>query len=237
MINTYKETHLHRTLKNLYAQNENAQIEVEKDGVIYDIFTPDEKVIEIQTQNLSKLTPKISNALKKGRFCKIVYPLVTEKTIQTQDENENIISKRKSPKKQTIYSLFKELTGLYPVLLHKNFTLEVLFVKTLEIRLKTKEKLQSENKRRRFKKDWQKIDKKLLEINEKKIFKTKEDYLNLLPQNLSPEFCSQDLKKEFKNEQKKDGSNYANLILWVLNKMELITLSRKEKNTKFYKVK
>ncbi len=51
------------------------------------------------------------------------------------------------------------------------------------------------------------------------------------------EFCSQDLKKEFKNEQKKDGANYANLILWVLNKMELITLSKKEKNTKFYKVK
>ena len=61
MINTYKESSLHRTLKELYAAKTVGKTEVEADGHIYDILTDKGEVIEIQTQNLAKL--KKSGAL------------------------------------------------------------------------------------------------------------------------------------------------------------------------------
>ena len=83
MINTYKESSLHRTLKELYALEKDSKTEVEADGHIYDILTKDGNVIEIQTQNLGKLLRKIQDALSKNRSCKIVHPLSVSKTIET----------------------------------------------------------------------------------------------------------------------------------------------------------
>ena len=69
------------------------------------------------------------------------------KTIITTDCDNNIISKRKSPKKGNIYDLFSELTGIYPILLNENFTLEILEINMSEIRIKTDELVQSQNKK------------------------------------------------------------------------------------------
>ena len=108
-INTLNESNLHKKLKEIYALQEGSRTEVEADGKIYDVITEDGTIVEIQTRNLSKLLPKVLKALKNKRNIKIVYPVVREKIIKTLKADGTLISSRKSPKKENLYSVFKEL--------------------------------------------------------------------------------------------------------------------------------
>ena len=107
MINTYNETSLHRELKEIYAQKHKGNTEIEIENYICDIVCSDKNstIIEIQTSNLSKLTKKIEK-LTKFHKVKLIYPLATTTYLQRQDESGKILSKRKSPKKKNIYSIF-----------------------------------------------------------------------------------------------------------------------------------
>jgi len=238
-FSTLNESSLHNTLKNCYAIQTNGKTEVELHNHIYDIYTEDNQVIEIQTQNLAKILPKILDTLEKEIKVKVVFPLVIEKRIIVTDKNQNIISKRKSPKKNCIYDLFSELTGFYPALLHKNFKLEVLLTHITEERIKTEKPVQSKNNRRRFKRDWNKCNKHLDKIIDTITFSTKEDYINLLPKELEKEFCAKDINKILK-ENNYIPKNYrpnGNLIIWVLNRMEIIEQTKVENRSRYYKIK
>ena len=98
-----------------------------------------------------------------------------------------------------------------------------------EERIKGLELVQSANKKRRFKKDWIKSNKKLDEILNTKILNSKEDFLSLLPKELPDLFCAKDINKAINS---KDG----NLLIWIFVRMGLIKYISKKGNTKFYKV-
>ncbi|MCR4953585.1 MAG: hypothetical protein K6A43_05865 [Treponema sp.] len=239
-FSTMNESHLHKTLKLLYSQQTEGQTEVEKNGYIYDIFSPEEGIIEIQTKNLAKLLPKILDALERGIKIKLVHPVPVERKILLTDSEGNKISYRKSPKKENIYSIFRELTGIYPVLLNPNFTLEVLEVKITEERVRTTEPVQSRNGRRRFRRNWLKTGKKLDEIFETKQFRTANDYLALLPPNLPQKFSAKMLAEELKTQklvQPGAASNNAHLMIWVFNKMELIECVGTKNRSRIYRKK
>ena len=242
-INTYNESSLHNTLKLLYAENSKGKTEIEENGYIYDIITGDSNVIEIQTKNLSKLLPKIMATLDKGKKITVVHPLVVTKRIVLYSKDGKLISNRKSPKKKSIYDLFDELTGIYPVLLNENFTLEVLEISLIEERIKTEEAVNSKNKGRRFKKNWIKINKRLDEIINTKIFRKKSDYLEMLPKSLPEIFCAKNLEECLKNKNyPQNAYKNAHLILWVLSRMDLIELSEKPEDipksrAKYYRIK
>ena len=233
------ESSLHNTLKTYYAIQTNGITEHKLHNHIYDIFTKDNTAIEIQTQNLVKLLPKILDTLEKGIKTKVVFPLVINKRIITKTSDGKIKSKRTSPKKGCIYDIFIELTGFYPTLLNPDFTLEVLLVKISEERTKTDELVQSKNNKRRYKKDWNKTNKHLESIENTMIFKTKEDYLKLLPKELEQEFCAKDINKALKenNYLPKNYRPNGNLIIWVFNKMELIEQTCVKNRNRYYKVK
>ena len=110
MINTYNESSLHKTLKKLYSLENSYQTEVKKDGFIFDIISDKNKIIEIQTQSIEKLIPKIEYAIKNNIKIKIIIPITTQKRIITKYENQ-IISNRISPKKENIYHLFEKIKG------------------------------------------------------------------------------------------------------------------------------
>ncbi len=230
MINTYNETSLHKELKKAYAKKTQGQIEQKVGKYICDIETKDGNIIEIQTKNLANLTGKIANLLSTKRKVCLVYPLVLRNYIERYDDENRLLSKRKSPKNHNVYELFDELMGIYPILLYKNFILEVLCIEQIEVRKVTKEPIQTDNKSRRRLKPWIKIDKKLHRITDKKRFSKPLDYLLLLPSNLPTPFCASDLAKT------EVGKN-AHKMLWTLHKMELI--ERVESKTKpyFYKIK
>jgi len=238
MINTYNESSLHKSLKTLYANEYNGDTEVELFGHIYDIAAC-KTVIEIQTGNLSKLLPKILDTLDHGYKVIVVYPLISEKWIRTSDKTGKTLSCRKSPVKKSIYSLFDEITGLYPVLLNPNFTLEVPEVHIYEERLTQEEPVQTLNKRRRFKKNWIKSGKTLKEILQTKTFNKKEDYLSLIPEKTLPEFCAKDITNELKQNKELPSSaaKKAHIMLWVLRHMELIEETTVKNRSHYYKVK
>jgi hypothetical protein len=54
-IETYNESHLHRTLKTLYAERSGGKTEQEIDGKVCDIVAASGEIIEIQTGSLGKL--------------------------------------------------------------------------------------------------------------------------------------------------------------------------------------
>jgi hypothetical protein len=237
-FSTLNESSLHRTLKLLYKEQFSGNTEVQLGNYIYDIVTSDNNVIEIQTKNLGALKNKVRSTLESGIKIKIVHPIVTKKTIYLYDSEHNLISKRVRPKKECIYSIFRELTALAPYLAHKNFSLEVLEIQMIEERIQTNTLVQSKNKKRRIKQNWLKCGKKLESLNSTTTFTSKEDYLNLLPLNLPQEFCAKDVSTLLKTQNLAPAPfcKNANLILWVLNKAQIIKETRLEKKTKFYTI-
>jgi len=227
-FSTLNESDLHNSLKILYAETYEGKTEVEQEGHVYDIVTKNGNIIEIQTANLRKLLPKIEDAIAKGHNVKLVHPVVITRKICLSDEQGNKISYRKSPKKGSVYDVFKELTGIYSILLNPSFSLDILQIEMTEERIRMGELVQTQNKRRRFRKNWLKTNKKLDNILETKTFHNAKDYLNLLPE-LPEIFCAKDIN---------NGANIknGNLILWVLVRMEVVQFIEKKGNTKFYKI-
>ena len=225
-INTYNESSLHKTLKTLYASENGFQTEVKKDGYIYDILDADGNAIEIK------------KTIKRGKKITVVHPLAVQKTIMLMDKEGKIISKRKSPKKESIYSLFRELTGLHPVLLDEHFSLEVLLVTITEKRMRTDTDVQSKNGRRRFKKNWLKTDNELQEIIKTVSFSNARDYLKLIPKSILPNFTAKSLAEELRRQkdQPSSASTYAHLVIWVLARMKLIEHTGFQKKSRLYKI-
>ena len=238
-INIYNESSLHNTLKTFYSVTKNGKTEVKLHNYIYDVVTENGEIFEIQTRNLSKLLPKIMTTLENGIKITVVHPIIVEKTIILYDDDGNILSKRKSPKKQSIYSIFDELTGIYPVLLDKNFTLEILEIKMIEERKRTTEPVQSNNNKRHFKRNWIKTNKRLEDIVKTIQFKTSNDYLSLLPTNLPKTFCAKTLLNTFQAAKTfpVEAAKKAHLILWVLSRMELIEFIEIKNRSRYYSIR
>lgn len=237
MINTLNETHLHKTLKQIYSlQNPDSQTEKEVGSYIADIVTKEGDIIEIQTGSLGSLLKKIKYYLQEGRKITVVYPIPTCKYIETRDSTGKNSTRRKSPGGKNIFSAFRELTGLYSILLKKNFSLELLYTTITEERKKTEEAVQSKNGRRRFKKNWLKTGKKLESIDGKVVLKTKKDYISLLPQDLPENFTIEDIYQEIKKNTKTIKKDYLRIFLWVYIKLEIIKESGKKGRYKTYKI-
>jgi hypothetical protein len=234
MIETYNESGLHRSLKMLYTERFKGKTEQEIEGKVCDVVTGDGEIIEIQTGSLSKLALKIARLVPNHKV-RVVYPLVKEKWIETRDEGGQLISKRRSPKKAGTYSIFRELTGIYPWVLHEHFILELLEVKVLEKRIRTEKPMQLANKSRRFPRNWYKTDKELLSIEDSRTLAGPASYLALLPFSPEDVFSVKALASLQDASGQRIGKN-APLAIWVLQKMRLIELAEKRSNTKYYRL-
>ncbi|MDR3312136.1 MAG: hypothetical protein LBS64_03280 [Spirochaetaceae bacterium] len=224
---TCNESSLHRALKEEYAARFGGTVEQVVDGKVCDIVAADGTILEIQTTSLAKLAPKIAALLPRHRI-RLVYPLVTLKYIELRDSGGTLISRRKSPKKQTIHSIFRELTGIYPWLTHEHFLLEALEVTVAEQRVRTLEPVQLPNKSRTFRRNWYKTGKCLLSRGDSRLFAGAADYAALLPQELPEEFSVRDLA------QAGVGKN-APLMRWVLERMGVIVLLGKRGRARYYR--
>ena len=231
MFSTLNESSLHKSLKIFYANHYGGKTEVQVEKWICDIVCEGETIIEIQTKSVSSLHEKVARLLALGKKVIIVHPITTQKTIRTFNPNGEEISAKKSPKRENVYSMLRELTGLCDILLHENFSLVCPLITAEEKRVQSEEPVQSKNGRRRFKKAWLKADKSLLTIDREITFRGKENYLALLPPALPEEFSSAELSCALE----KEGKPYANLILWILHKMNLIERTEKKGKRFYYK--
>ncbi len=193
---------------------------------------PEKTVIEIQTKGLHKLLPKILK-LKENHAIHVVHPLIKEFIIEFYDEEDNFISRRKSPKHLSLLDLFDELMGIYPILAEPWFTLEIIPVSCIEKRIRTKEPVQLRNKSRHFKKNWYKKDRRIASMEKSIILNGLPSYVDLLPEETQKLrkgtiFCAKDLEKTGCGKQ-----NYK--ILWLLKKTEAVEGVYKKGRTSFYK--
>lgn len=238
MINTYNESSLHKTLKSFYAlQNEGSKTEVQISPYIVDIQTQTGNIIEIQTANLGALKEKCQFFIKNKKNITVVYPLVISKNIETKNLESGEIKKTKSPIHKTIYSVFRELTSLYKILLDKYFYLEILDVEITELRESFEIPVQSKNKNRRFKKNWLKTGKRLEGLRKKTLLHGKSSYKKLIPFKKNDIFTCKELFDTLKNQNKYLKIQDVKIMIWVFEKISLIEFVGKRGNSKLYALK
>ena len=212
MINTWNESHLHEALKTYYC-SDTGRHEIPLEGSICDAILENGTILEIQTSGLSKLRNKLVKLLVNHSVI-LVYPLPVTTIIETYTPEHILKSRRKSPKHEDIYSIFRELTQIYDLLEQANFTLRVVFTEILDIRVSNGEKYRGRNR-------VHKKDKELLTILESREFHSKEDIGNLLPGRTPPQFTVKDLARFGL------GRN-AGYMVWVLRKLGLLEICGKK---------
>lgn len=214
-ININNEKSLHSSIKEWYAVPGD-RLEVKVDKYIIDLVRED-SLVEIQTRNFSAIGNKLRDLVKYNKVM-LVHPIAIEKYIVMIEGPEEVISRRKSPKKGKLTDLFDELIRIPDLMAVDNFILEILMTKEEEIRCKD------------GKGSWRRrgisiVDRKLLEVTEKITFTEKKDFLRFLPEELPEKFTNKELAKTLKITVFK-----ARKITYCFRKMKIIKEVGKVKN-------
>ncbi|MEL3906500.1 MAG: hypothetical protein P1P65_05675 [Treponema sp.] len=218
MINTFNETQLHRTLKNLYSPGDSGT-ERAVEGFICDIYDG-HAIIEIQTGHFGALKHKLEKLLPMYRIT-IVYPVAENAYIRMLNEDGSLRSYRKSPKHGNRYQIFKELLSIAEYTEYPNLSIEILYIDCEVIKIDDK-KGRSRYKNPRI------IDKRLLKINgEEHIVKSGRLVIPLFDK-LPYRFISSDIRKL--------GSGvYTSYMISFLKKIKKIEFDTKEGRWSVYK--
>ena len=213
---------MHSALKHLYS-NTNAEHESNIDGFIVDIVH-NNSIIEIQTGSFTKIRAKLSTLLSHYKV-KLVYPIAFEKTLIVYDsKKENILYKRRSPKKGELIDIVDEIIHIPKLIIHPNFSLEVLFTKEEEIR-----SADGEGSWRR--KGISILDRQLLDIIKRIKFNHVQDYIMLLPNNVPSSFTNMDLSRIMSKPLKK-----VQKLTYSLKQMSLLRVIGKQGNAQVFKI-
>lgn len=183
-IGTNNEKNLHSDIKKLYS-DENSKVEYKVGSYIIDVIKED-IFYEIQTKNFYAIGKKILDITKENNKVVLVHPIAVEKYIITLNEVDEVLSRRKSPKKGELVDVFQELVSIPYLLKNENFKLEVLMTVEEEIR-------KSDGKGSWRRKGVSIIDKKLVSVLEKHTFHSIEDFNLFLPKELPEYFTNKDL--------------------------------------------
>ena len=175
------ETSLHRQLKSFYSGSESDQ-EITLGSFRIDVVR-DRQLIEIQHGSLAAIRGKVRQLLRKHEVL-VVKPLVVRKTLVTCAEKDGPeISRRLSPKRGNLFSLFDELVYFVRVFPHRRLTLETPLVEIEEWRYP------GHGRRRRWRRnDFQVADQRMVRLFETQRFRTAEDLLALIPAELPQPF-------------------------------------------------
>lgn len=182
-IGTMAEKRMHVILKR-YLSSDPATHEIPLAGSRYvsDVRVGDE-IIEIQTGDLAPMREKLAYYLK-NTDCKItvVHPLSVDKWIARVDKETKSISERvKSPKHEYERDLLAALFPLRSLLVEERICFRLLFLETLEFRLKEKTKSGRYKRERRY----ECVPVSLLGARD---YRTREDFKAFLPTNLPETF-------------------------------------------------
>ncbi len=217
------ETSLHRSLKQLYADDE-AQVEVPLAGYRIDAISGDQ-LIEIQHASLAAIRDKISDLLKH-REVLVVKPVVVQKTlVKRVRKNGPVQSRRKSPKRGVVLDVFDELVYFTRVFPHPRLTLDVLLVDVEEWRYPGQGR-----RRRRRAGDFQVEDQKLTDVREVHRLRTTDDLRQLLPSGLPTPFHTGHLAEQLGVDR-----GMAQKIVYCFREMGAARQVGKQGNTRLYR--
>jgi hypothetical protein len=223
-IGVYAESGLHAELKRHLAGPDDA-FEVAIEGKIIDLVRQGpagEELVEVQTKRLDKIAPKVL-ALAKGHKVRVVHPVPVEILIVRLDPvTGKVLSERKSPKRGDLFSIFDELVRAPSLIAARNVTLEILLVRSRELRTRDG----SGSWRRRGDKT---LSRDLEEVVSSTVFATRRDWLKLIPRGLEAPWTSQSL-----GEALGIGADRARKILYSYVRAGLVAELGKDGRRKIY---
>jgi hypothetical protein len=182
-IGTLNENPLHAALKEWYAEPGDP-IEVALDGYIIDIVHG-EQLIEIQTGAFSPIGRKLSKLVIDHRV-RLVHPIAVNKWIVKTGEEGKVVSRRRSPKRGSLFDIFGPLVSIPHLLDHPHFELEVLLIEM-------EESQGYDGKRGWRRRGWVVTERRLLNVAERRVFTSAADLADLLPGDLPVPFTTADL--------------------------------------------
>jgi hypothetical protein len=178
-----QESTLHAQLKSIY-QGSRGLTEIDFDGYFIDAIN-DGVLYEIQTKGFYRLRDKLTHLLKDNSVT-IVHPIAKNKwIIKVDHKTGEVLSRRLSPKKQTVLSVFDELIYIPEFLNNQNLSIEVLVTHIEEIRM-------NDGKGSWRRSGWSIKDRRLVDLKHIKKL-TRDGYALILPDSLPEYFTSKDL--------------------------------------------
>jgi hypothetical protein len=209
-------------LKQLYSDGV-AEREASIGGFIVDVVRGD-SIIEIQTGSFSKIRNKLASLLPDHRV-RLVYPIAFEKTLIVYDHNmENIIYRRKSPKKGELLDVVDQMIHIPELLVHPNFSLEVVLTREEEIR-------SSDGRGSWRRKGISIIDRRLLSVIDRVHFPGVRDYLRLFPHDLPRSFTNRVLSNAMNRPVRKIRK-----LSYCFRQMGLLRVTGKQGNTLVFEI-
>lgn len=216
------ETSLHRDLKRLYADR-HARVEVPVAGYRIDAIDGD-WLVEIQHGSLSAIRDKVRKLLATHQVL-VVKPLVARKTlVQRRKEGGAVVSRRASPKRADLLSLFDELVYFTRVFPHPNLALHAVMVEVEEWRYP------GHGRRRRWRKnDFVVEDQKLLAVGQSVRIATTADLWRMMPPTLPTPFHTGHLADGLEIQRW-----IAQRIAYCLRQTGTVREVGKQRNTRLY---
>jgi len=212
-IGRLSEKSLHRILK-LYIEPREELHEKKLLGSVADILNED-GVFEIQTRSAERLVPKLSKFLPEMRVC-VVIPIICEKTVRWLDKSTGELREpRKSPKKESVYTAFRELYKIRRFLTHENLKIRFIIIKAEEFKY-----LDGWDKS--GKRGATKIDRIPTALVDDVTIESAADYARFIPQGLNAEFTAKELLSAAKYPAK--ISSYVTGLLRAVGAIELVRL-------------
>lgn len=220
IIGTLNEKPLHAALKKWYARPGD-RLEVRNEGYVIDIVRGD-LLIEIQTQGFGAMKRKLL-ALVENHAVRLVHPIPEQKWLVKLSANPDAPAvRRKSPKRNGVEAIFKELVSFPELMAHKNFSLEALLIFEEEI-------LRQGKRWRRRRKGWLTVERRLLEVRQQVRFEQPTDLLATLPPGMSEPFTTADLAAAARIPRR-----LAQQMAYCLRKLELVEAVGKQGNALRY---
>lgn len=194
-IGELNERSLHRALKERYAATAGGTTEQAVDGFVADVLIG-ERIVEVHTGPFSPLRRKLPRLLERFAVT-LVYPIALDRYIVRVPEDPRApTTRRKSPKHDTVFMAFSALVGIPTLLQHPNLTLDIVMTVEEVVRAT------ASNGRRRRRRDWISIDRRLLDIAQTHTIGEMADLFALLDADLPSQFTTAHLAAAMKSPRR-----------------------------------
>jgi hypothetical protein len=127
-----REGPLHTAIKAMLA-DAGGRVEVPVGGFVIDVVRADGELVEVQTGGFAPLRRKLDALLDQYRM-RIVHPLAAERRIVRVDEDGEVVSIRRSPRRATAVDVFDKLVAFPSLVSHPNLTIEILLLREDHVR-------------------------------------------------------------------------------------------------------
>jgi hypothetical protein len=183
-IGVLREGPLHAALKAWLARPGDV-LETAVDGYVIDLVRADGELVELQTGGFSPLRAKLDALLDRHRM-RIVHPVAAERRIIRVGEGGELLSARRSPKRDGATAIFDGLVSFPTLLGHPHLTIEVLLCREDHVRAP------APVRGRRYLRD--PGERRLVEVLDRVVLAGPDDVAKLLPAALDGEpFTTRDL--------------------------------------------